>query len=452
MKRAALVAACAGLAAGSLLAAQESPPSSGAEQAELRAWLEREMAGLEALYQRLHERPELSFDERETAAAMAGVLRAAGFEVAEGIGGHGVAGLLRNGRGPTLLLRTDLDALPILEETGLPFASKARARDDQGNEVGVMHACGHDVHMAVWSGTARFLAAQRRRWGGTLLCIAQPAEERGAGARRMLEDGLYARFGKPDFTLALHADGQLPAGMIGYTPGYCYANVDTVDVLVRGHGGHGSAPHTTRDPVVLAARIVLALQTLVSRELDPVEDAVVTVGSIHGGTKHNIIPDEVRLQITVRSYTEAVRRQLLDGIARTARHEALAAGMPDDRLPVVTVREDEFTPASYNDPALVERVNSAIAAALGPENLRAMPPSMGGEDFGRYALAAGCPGYMFRLGTIPRERWEAAQRPGAPPLPSLHRSDYAPLWAPAIETGVRAMAAAVLELLRPAGG
>lgn len=402
---------------------------------------------LEQLYRDLHAHPELSFREEQTAAKMANVLRAAGFEVTEGVGGFGVVGLLRNGPGPTVLVRTDLDALPITEDSGLPYASKARVKDDSGNEVGVMHACGHDIHMTVWAGTAHWLADHRDQWRGTLLFIAQPAEERGAGARNMLEDGLFTRFPEPDYCLALHVDGMLPAGMIGYTSGYCYANVDTVDVLVRGKGGHGSAPHTTKDPVVLAARIVLGLQTLVSREVDPLDSAVVTVGSIHGGTKHNIIPDQVKLQITVRSYAEATRQALLAGIQRTAAGEAQAAGFPPELMPEVTTHMAEHTPASYNDPALVERINAAFVRRFGAEQLRAMPASMGGEDFGRYAPAAGCPGYMFRLGSIDRATWEAAQQPGAPPLPSLHTKDYAPLAGPTIDTGVQAMTAAVVELL-----
>ncbi|TAH38581.1 MAG: amidohydrolase [Planctomycetota bacterium] len=402
---------------------------------------------LEAFYRELHASPELSFHEEKTSARMAAVLREAGFEVTERVGGFGVVGVLRNGDGPTLLVRTDMDALPVTEETGLPFASRVRTKDDAGNEVGVMHACGHDIHMTVWTGTARWLAAHKDQWRGTLVLIAQPAEERGAGARQMLEDGLFTRFPKPDFCIALHADGQLPAGMVGYTPGYCYANVDTVDVTVRGKGGHGSAPHTTKDPVLLAARIVLALQTLVSREVDPLDSAVVTVGSIHGGTKHNIIPEEVKLQITVRSYTPEVRKLLLEGIHRTAVGEAQAAGFPQELWPEVVAHMQEHTPASYNDPALVERVNRALAAALGADQLKEMPASMGGEDFGRFAPAAGCPGYMFRLGSIRQEKYDAAQKPGAPPLPSLHTKDYAPLAGPTIETGVKAMTAAVLELM-----
>ncbi len=409
-------------------------------------WLAGVRAELQELYQDLHAHPELAFHEERTASRMARILEEAGFAVTTGVGGHGVVGVLRNGEGSVVLVRTDMDALPIVERTGLPFASTVRTTAESG-EVGVMHACGHDLHMTVWAGTARFLAGHRELWQGTLLFVAQPAEERGAGARAMLEDGLYERFARPDWCLALHVDPYRPAGVVSYSKGPAFANVDSVDILVRGKGGHGSAPHTTRDPVVLAARIVLGLQTLVSRELDPQEPGVVTVGSIHGGTRHNIIPDEVRLQLTVRSYTEAARRLLLDGIRRTARYEALAAGMTEEQLPEVVVREDEHTPAAFNDPVLVERVNAAMVRILGAERVQERPPVMGGEDFGRYAPAAGCPGYMFWLGTADPEAWQAARGREQELLPGLHTATYAPRADLATTTGVRAMAGAVLELL-----
>ncbi len=423
-------------------ASPPAPPGDGIKQ-----WVSEHLDGLDGLYRDLHAHPELSLHEEKTAARLSGVLEKAGFQVSEKIGGTGVVGILMNGPGPVVLVRTEMDALPVIEETGLPFASTVQALDDRGRKVGVMHACGHDVHMTVWSGTASFLGQHKELWKGTVVFIAQPAEEIGAGARQMIDGGLFTFFPKPDFTLALHVDSELPAGVIGYTPGYCYANVDSVDILVRGRGGHGSAPQTTHDPVALAARIVMGLQTIVSREVDPLDKAVVTVGSIHGGTKHNIIPNEVKLQLTVRSYTDKVRRQLLDGIRRVARGEALAAGFPEELLPVVTVLDEEFTPAAYNDPGLVARVNPAIARELGAENVVEVPPSMGGEDFGRYAASAKVPGYMFRLGSIDRVRWEAAQQPGAEPLPSLHTSHYAPLLEASVRTGATAMAAALLELL-----
>jgi len=422
-----------------------SPAASPADG--IKAWVADHLDGLESLYQGLHAHPELSFHEEKTAARLAGILEKDGFQVSEKIGGTGVVGILMNGAGPVVLVRTEMDALPVLEETGLPFASTVRVLDDAGRSVGVMHACGHDVHMTVWSGTAAFLGQHKDLWKGTVVFIAQPAEERGAGAREMIDGGLFTFFPKPDYTLALHVDSELPAGVVGYTPGYCYANVDSVDILVRGRGGHGSAPHTTHDPVALAARIVMGLQTIVSREVNPLDKAVITVGSIHGGTKHNIIPNEVKLQLTVRSYTDKVRHQLLDGIRRVARGEAEAAGFPEDLLPVVKILDEEYTPAAYNDPGLVERVNRALVRELGSGNVVEVPPSMGGEDFGRYAASAKVPGYMFRLGSINRARWEAAQKPGAEPLPSLHTSHYAPLSETSIRTGVTAMTSALLELL-----
>ncbi|MET0402589.1 MAG: amidohydrolase, partial [Cystobacter sp.] len=303
-----------------------------------------DLPGLMGLYRELHANPELSLQEKATAARMASEVNALGFTVTTGVGGTGVVAVLKNGPGPVLLIRTDLDGLPVEEATGLPYASKVKALTREGAETRVMHACGHDMHMTSWVGTARRLVAMKTSWSGTLVLIAQPAEEVGVGAKAMLADGLYTRFPKPQYVLALHDWSGLPAGKVGYTPGYTAANVDSIDILVKGVGGHGAVPHTTRDPIVLASRIVVALQTLISREVDPQDAAVVTVGSFHAGTKHNIIPGEARLQLTVRSYSDATRRHLLDGIARTARGEAIAAGIPDDRMPVVTVKEDEVTP------------------------------------------------------------------------------------------------------------
>jgi amidohydrolase len=413
-----------------LIAALQAPPPG------LESWLAGELDGLTRLYAELHADPELSFAEERAAARMRAVLEGAGFTVTAGVGGHGVVGVLANGPGPTLLLRCDMDALPIREETGVPYAS----RND-----GVMHACGHDVHMTAWSGAARFLAAHRERWSGTLVCIAQPAEERGSGARAMLADGLYERFPKPDFCLALHVKAELPVGAIGTCAGYALANVDSVDVLVRGKGGHGSTPHLTHDPVVLAARIVLGLQTIVSREIAPDAPAVITVGSIHGGAKHNIIPDEVKLELTVRSYAPEVRAQLLAAIERTALHEARAAGFPEELLPEVRVLSESID-ATYNDPALVARLDAAIGRALGAEALMPIAPVMGGEDFGMYGPAAGCPAYLFWLGVTPRARWQEAQDGGAP-VPAVHTSRFTPEPRGSLRVGVTALVAASLDLL-----
>ncbi|HEX8654148.1 MAG TPA: amidohydrolase, partial [Allosphingosinicella sp.] len=284
-----------------------------------------DLPSLMALYRDLHAHPELSMQETRSAGLLAAEARRLGFEVTTGVGQTGVVAVLRNGPGPTLLIRADMDALPVEERTGLPFASRARGTTREGAETGIMHACGHDTHMSAWVGAARRLAAMRSSWSGTLVMIAQPGEEIGAGARAMIEDGLFTRFPRPTHAIAFHESASLPAGVIGYAVGPALANVDSVDIEVRGVGGHGAYPHTTRDPIVLASRIVTSLQTLVSREVNPLDSAVVTVGSFHGGTKHNIISDRANLQITVRSFTPEVRQRLLDGIRRIARGEAIAA-------------------------------------------------------------------------------------------------------------------------------
>src|SRR5918997_6762346 len=323
------------------LAAMTLPTSSIA--ASLSDAVRADMPSLMALYRDLHANPELSMQEARTPAKLAPELRKLGFKVTEKVGKTGVVAVMKNGPGPVLMIRADMDGLPVVEQTGLPFASKVRAVARSGVETGVMHACGHDTHMSAFVGTARRLAAMKDQWSGTLVMILQPGEETGEGAKAMLDDGLYTRFPKPQYALAFHDAAALPAGVIGVTPGYALANVDSVDILVHGVGGHGAYPHTTRDPIVLASRIVTTLQTLVSRENDPQEPAVVTVGSFQAGTKHNIISDEARLQLTVRSYTPEVRKQLLEGIKRIARGEAIAAGIPENKMPEVTYREKEYT-------------------------------------------------------------------------------------------------------------
>lgn len=428
------------------LAALVLAPSSSAQASasDLDRVVETEAPSLEALYRHLHSHPELSFQEKETARRIASELREAGFQVTTGVGGHGVVAVLRNGAGPTVLWRSDLDALPVKEETGLPYASAATATDDAGRQMPVMHACGHDLHMTTLVGLARGLRSLAGRWSGTAVLIGQPAEERVAGARAMLKDGLFTRFPRPDFVLGLHVKSDLPAGQIGYRAGPAFANVDSVDIAVHGRGGHGSAPHTTVDPIVIASRIVLALQTVVSREIDPVEPAVITVGSIHGGTKHNIIPDRVDLQVTVRSYGDATRRRLLQGIERNALAEAAGAGAP--RQP--EVRFSESTPATINDPALVGRTVAALKRALGEERVVEVQPIMGAEDFTYYGRE-GIPAFMFNLGTVSAQRITESRGPDGRPLPSLHSSLYAPDREVSIRGGVRAALAAVLELLSP---
>jgi hippurate hydrolase len=385
--------------------------------------------------------------EEKTAAKLAAELRAVGFEVTEKFGGHGIVGVLKNGPGPTLLVRADLDGLPLLEETGVPYASKTRVTDLTGQEVPTMHACGHDLHMTIFAGTARQLAAHRDRWSGTLVFVGQPAEERGIGARAMLKAGLYQKFPKPDFALAVHDSATLPAGTIGILEGFNWANVDTAEITVRGAGGHGAYPHATKDPIVLAARIVTTLQTIVSRETRPLDPAVVTVGSIHGGTKSNIIPDEVKLSLTLRSYSETVRRHTIEAVKRICRGEAIAAGLAEDRMPIVEILEGEFTPASYNDPALTRRVRNVLTPWLGAERVVGIDPEMGGEDFGQFGRTAEkVPICMFRVGAVDPVKFAESQRTGAP-LPSLHSSKFAPLPEPAIKTGVTALTAAALDLL-----
>jgi len=361
----------------------------------------------------------------------------------EKVGGTGVVGVLKNGKGPTLLIRTDMDALPVIERTGLPYASTVRVRDRGGREVGVMHACGHDMHMTCFIGVARVLAGMKDRWQGTLVFIGQPAEEIGAGARHMLAAGLFKKFPRPDYCLALHCDGNRPHGSIAYTEGLALANVDSVDIVVRGKGGHGAAPHTTIDPVVIAARIVLDLQTLVSRETNPTDPAVVTVGSIHGGNKHNVIPNEVRMQLTVRSTKDSVRKHLLDGIKRISDAAAAAAGAPAQE---VKVNPEEFTPALVNDPALTRKTVALFKDVLGADKVVARPPVMGGEDFGRYGRA-GVPIFLYFLGTIAPERVAESMKEGSKPLPSLHSDLFYPVPEPSIKTGVLTMSAAVLNLV-----
>jgi hippurate hydrolase len=432
-----------------LLVALATPlrAADGSTPAVVAQKLAADYPSLLALYSDLHAHPELSLMEEKTAAKLAAELRAVGFEVTEKFGGHGIVGVLKNGPGPTLLVRADLDGLSLLEETGVPYASTTRVTDLTGKEVPTMHACGHDLHMTIFTGTARQLAAHRDRWSGTLVFVGQPAEERGIGARAMLKAGLYQKFPKPDFALAVHDSATLPAGTIGILEGFNWANVDTAEITVRGAGGHGAYPHATKDPIVLAARIVTTLQTIVSRETRPLDPAVVTVGSIHGGTKSNIIPDEVKLSLTLRSYSETVRRHTIDAVKRICRGEAIAAGLAEDRMPIVEILEGEFTPASYNDPALTRRVRNVLTPWLGAERVVGIDPEMGGEDFGQFGRTAEkVPICMFRVGAVDPVKFAESQRTGAP-LPSLHSSKFAPLPEPAIKTGVTALTAAALDLL-----
>ncbi|QOV87728.1 amidohydrolase [Humisphaera borealis] len=413
----------------------------------LRPIVDRETPALEKLYQSFHASPELSLHEKETAHRLAENLKGTGFEVTTGVGGHGVVAVLKNGPGKTLLIRADLDALPVREESKAAYASTVTEKDPQGRTVPVMHACGHDIHMTVLVGTAKALVATKDRWSGTLVLIGQPAEEIGHGAAAMLSDGLYTRFPRPDIGLALHVDAELEAGKVGWVAGFSTANVDSVDIVVRGVGGHGAQPQSTKDPVVIAAQIVLALQTIRSREVHPREPVVVTVGSIQGGTKHNIIPDSVTLQLTIRTYKDDVRAKVLAAVERISKGIAIAAGVPKELEPVVTLK-DEFTPALYNSPELVQQVKGVFVRTFGEDNVVEREPTMGGEDFARYGKAEPkIPIFMFRLGSVPPAKMKAAREQGAA-LPSLHSSKYLPDSRPTLETGVTAMTAAALDLLK----
>lgn len=404
-------------------------------------WLGENLDGIVSLYREFHQSPELSFQEKETAARLAAELKKVGAEVTTDIGGHGVVAILKNGPGPTLMLRTDLDALPVTEETQLVYASKVKVKQPDGTEVGVMHACGHDIHLANLVGVARYLASHRDQWSGTVMFLGQPAEERGAGAKAMLDDGLFKRFPQPDVAVALHVDSGLATGKVGYRAGYAMANVDSVDVIFHGRGGHGAAPHTTIDPIVMAAKFVLDVQTIVSREISPLEPAVITVGSIHGGTKHNIIADDCALQLTVRSYTDEVREKLLEGIRRKA--EAAAAG--SGAKPPTVKESDTYTPAVYNDPELTGKVVPHLQEVLGEENLVPAEQTMGGEDFARYGRA-GVPIFMFRLGSVRQQRLDGYKRLNQPP-PSLHSAVFYPDAEETLTTGVTALGNAALLLL-----
>lgn len=403
-------------------------------------WIDQELPQLTQLYESLHQSPELSFEEEQTAARMADLMRQLGLEVTTQVGGHGVVAVLENGEGKTLLLRADMDALPVVEQTGLQYASQVRVKDQRGATVGVMHACGHDLHLTNLVGAVRYLVQKRDLWQGTLVVIFQPAEERGAGAQAMIADGLLKRFPKPDYALAMHVAADVEAGKVEYLAGYAMANVDSVDIVVKGRGGHGAFPETTIDPIVIAARLVLDLQTIISREVAPIDPAVITVGSIQGGTKHNIIGDECRLQLTVRSYSPAVRQQLLDAIRRKSLAAAQSANAPE---PEITTTEG--TPSLYNDPELIARLVPVLQSALGEDQVVEAKPVMGGEDFGRLGRA-GIPIAMFKLGTIQETRLQQYQGQGEVP-PSLHSPKYYPDARQSIPTGVKTFVLATMELL-----
>ena len=424
--------------------------ASSAAAQSLDQLIDREIPSLLTTYKQLHAAPELSMQEKNSSALVASRLRELGYEVTYPVGQYtepgttcyGVVAIMKNGNGPTVLVRSDMDALPVQEQTGLPYASSVRAKSPTGDDVPVMHACGHDIHMTTLLGTAKMLAQLKSQWHGTVMLIGQPAEEVVKGADGMLRDRLYERFPKPDFAIALHDNASMPAGQIGYTPGYFMASADSINVTIRGMGGHGASPQSTKDPVVMAAQFINALQTIVSREDSPLDPVVVTVGSIHGGTKRNIIPDEVQLLMTVRTYKPEVRKRVLASIERIARGIAMTAGVPDDRAPVFEHLEGESTESTYNDPALTERLAAALTKGMGAANVIRIDPLMVSEDFGRFGIDRKIPVSMLNLGAVDPAKIASGQR-----LPSLHSSGFAPLPDPTLRGGIKAMTLAVLELL-----
>jgi hippurate hydrolase len=437
------VALCLGALTGAQAAAK---PDGAIGQAADKA-IDAQMPVLMDLYRDLHANPELSFQEVNTAAKLAALARKLGFEVTEKVGQTGVVAVMKNGPGPVVLIRADMDALPVEEKTGLPFASKVRGKTREGIDSPVMHACGHDTHMSAWIGTATALAGMRDKWSGTLVMILQPAEEIGLGAKAMLDDGLFTRFPHPTHAIAFHDMPDAASGVIGLASPWALANVDSVDLTVRGVGGHGAYPHKTVDPIVLASRIVTTLQTLVSRENDPQSPAVVTVGSFVAGTKHNIIPDEAKLLITVRSYSDEVRAKLLAGIQRIARGEAIAAGVPDDLMPIYKI-EPNYTPSTYNVPEFGDYLSKLYIAHFGADRVIKSPPTMAGEDFSQFWRTDNkIKSFIIFVGAVPADRLAQINAGKAPAIP-LH----SPLWAPdapaVINTGAKAMTIAALDILK----
>ena len=409
-------------------------------------WSEENLSMME-LYKDLHSNPELSYKEEKTSKKLALLLRELGYEVTEGIGGYGVVAHLKNGIGKTILIRADMDALPVEEKTGASYASKVKSINQVGQEVFTMHACGHDIHMTVLMGTANYMAKNKEKWQGDLILVLQPAEEVSGGARNMIKDGLFKKWPRPDYNLALHVSADIQAGKIGYLPGWAMANVDSVDIIIKGIGGHGAYPHKTKDPIVLTAQIINSLQTIISREIGPIEPAVLTVGSIHGGTKHNIIPNEVRLQLTLRSYTDEVRSKTISSIKRLTRGLAISAGIPPDLYPEVILK-DEYTPAVFNNPDLVQKLESSFKKSIGSENIFKTSPVMGGEDFGMFGRDEPIiPTAIFWLGAVNKSVFEESKKENIP-LPSLHSDLFLPDAEPTINTGITAMSQAAIDLFR----
>ena len=420
--------------------------SVSAQAENLDSSVMKSMPKLEALYTHLHQYPELSYQEKNTSARMAKELKNLGFEVTDNFGGYGVVGIYKNGTGPVVMIRADIDGLPIIEQTGKSYASKVTTVDEHNNTVGIMHGCGHDIHMTSFIGAAEQLMKHKSDWKGTLMMVAQPAEEVGGGAKAMLKQGLFRKFPTPDSVIGLHVSAGIPAGKVGVVSGYALANVDSVDISIKGKSGHGAYPHLTIDPVVLAARTVLALQTIPSREVSPLEPNVVTIGSIHGGSKHNIISNEVKLQLTLRSYNPEVREQQIAAIKRITKGIAISAGLPEELMPEVYVHDDETIPSTYNEPQLAAKVQASIETELGKHNVVIAPPVMAGEDFGLYGRTEqNVPITLFWLGAVEPAAYQASLDSGEA-LPSLHSSLFAPDYPLTIKTGVRAMTRTAIDL------
>ncbi|MEQ8686103.1 MAG: amidohydrolase [Imperialibacter sp.] len=421
--------------------------ASGPGSQALDAFVADHMAELKAFYLERHQSPELSLAEKETSKTLATELRKLGFEVTENMGGYGVVGVLKNGKGPTVLYRTDMDALPMVEKTGLDYASQVKVNDGSGGEVSTMHSCGHDMHMTVWLGTAKAMVDMKSQWKGTLVMIGQPAEEIGAGAKLMLEAGLYEKFPVPDYGVGLHCSPTIPTGKVGFGKGYTMANSEAISIKVFGQGAHGASPHMSIDPVVMASMLVMELQTIVSRNLNPLDNAVVSVGVIKGGTKYNIIPDEVTLELTVRTFTEEVRLKIHQRIKEIARGVAISAGLPEDKYPEVIIPET-FTPANFNNEALVDRLSASATKAIGADNVVTAEPQMVAEDFSRYGKTTHkVPTTLFWLGTVPPER-AAKVAKGEMTLPGLHSPFYYPAIETSIATGVKVTSTGLLDLFK----
>ena len=400
-----------------------------------------------SLYKDLHANPELSYQEFETSEKLANLLESIGYEVTRNVGGNGVVALLKNGNGKNIMFRADMDGLPVEEKTGARYASQKKVTNLDGEEVFTMHACGHDVHMTVLIGVAEYLFENKSQWQGNLSLVLEPAEEVSGGARNMIKDGLFTRFPRPDYNLAFHVNAGMPTGKVGFLPGWAMANVDSVDITVKGIGGHGAYPHTTKDPIVIAANIVTQLQTIVSRQIAPTDPAVVTVGSIHGGTKHNVIPNEVKLQLTLRSYTDEVRNETISSIKKIVKGSAISAGLSEENYPVIEIK-DEYTPAVFNNPSLVEKIQKSFVKSLGEKNVIKVSPVMGGEDFGMFGRVEPIiPTALFWLGAVNTKVYEKAQKEDLI-LPSLHSDLFLPDAEPAIATGVKAMTSAILDLYK----